>query len=595
MGYYLPRNERNEIPSRWLFFDAETKTERRDDGTEIQTLAFGWALFWYRERPTHPEQTHWHRFETSLEFIHLLHQCTASKERLMVCAHNLQFDSAIVGLIPHLSDLGYTVDYFISDYGRQLYKLHCDARSVLCVDSYNWFPFALDKIGASLGLEKLPLPDRDAPADEWDTYCQRDVRIVKGAVQRWLSFVHSEDLGNFAPTIAGQAFNAYRHRFLSHKLLVDNDRDRVALARSGYYGGRTEAFHLGKLPPGEYTMLDVNSLYPSVMHTNEYPTRVTWSTADGDDARAMHKSDARTMIAEVTLDTDAPLYPKRLKSHLAFPIGTFKTVLAGPELQMAADRNHVKQLHRWVAYEVAPIFTDYVEHFYELRRRYTTEGDAVSATIAKLLLNTLYGKFGQRTAVWQRVDGGPKQRYASWEEWNCDLGQWERYRVMDGTVYLEREPSEAHFAIPSIAAFVTSYARCRMISLIEAAGWEHVYYTDTDSLLVDSVGHSRLAHLISAERLGALKVVKQGQEVQINGLKDYLIDGDRTASGLKKDSVALPDGSFSTYDFWGITHNWAAGVTEGVVVRHYIKSLARRYAKGVVTATGAVEPLVLSE
>src|SRR4029079_11577929 len=131
-GYYLPRNEGNETPWRWLFFDTETKTERWKDDHDIHTLDYGFALLWVRGRPSHPEQKQWFRFTDPLSFIRLVHECTAPRPRLMLCAHNLQFDAAITGLLPHLTDLGYRVVYFISDYGRQLYKLVSDDRTILC-------------------------------------------------------------------------------------------------------------------------------------------------------------------------------------------------------------------------------------------------------------------------------------------------------------------------------------------------------------------------------------------------------------------------------------------------------------------------------
>ena len=594
-NYYVPPNEGNEIPWRWLFFDCEAISSPYKDAHELQTLDFGHALLWVRARPSHPEQAQWYRFGTPTELIKLIHSLAQPKQRLILCAHNLQYDAALTGLIPTLRDLGWEQDYFITDHGKQLYKLHHERRSLLCVDSYNWFPCSLAELGARVDLPKLPMPPETAPQGERDAYCQRDVEIVYHAVKRWCQEVADRDLGNFAFTLAGQAFNAFRHRFNPARLVVDRDTGRTTLARQAYYGGRCECFALGQLLPQRYTLLDVNSLYASVMEHNRFPIR----PIDQGNAHGGFFTDERysytQVIASVDLETDQPLYPVRHNRNLIFPIGRFTTTLAGPELFSAVEAGHVRGIGAWVAYETALLFTDYVRYMYDWRTERRGSGDTIGAHIAKLFLNTLYGKFGQKSTSWSPVERERSDHYRAWDEYDCDTGEFRRFRTIGDTVYRETEPRDAHFAIPSIAAFVTSYARQRLRWLIEKAGWQHVYYVDTDSLLVDSDGLSALTHLVDATQLGRLKIVDEGSDVHIHGLKNYSIDGRRKASGLKRDSVLLPDGSFSTQDFWGITHNWSAGITEGVVVHHYVKSLAPRYSKGIVGENGAVSPLVLSD
>ena len=593
-NYYLPPNEGNEIPWRWLFFDCESISQPYHDAHELQTLDFGYALLWVRERKSHPEQLQWYRFTKPLELVKLLHSLAQPKQRLIVCAHNIQYHAALAGLIPNLRDLGWHDDFLITDTGKQLYKLHCEDRSLLCVDSYNWLPFSLAEIGARIGLPKLDMPPNDAPQEEKNEYCKRDVDILFNAVKRWTEEVANRNLGNFAFTIAGQAFNAFRHRFNPAQLLVDRDQHRTNLARQAYYGGRTECYTLGTLPQQRYTLLDVNSLYASVMHRNKFPVKAIDQGNCGGGYLGDERYSYAQIIATVDLETDKPYYPYRKGSHLVFPIGRFRTTLAGPELFAAIELGHVAGIHDWVAYDMTQLFTDYVEYFYEWRKACNGSSDSIGATIAKLFLNTLYGKFGQRSTTWHPCDKGISTTYKQWDEYDCDTGEWRRFRTIGDTTYQESEPRDAHFAIPSIAAFVTSYARQYLLWLIELAGWEHVYYVDTDSLLVDSVGLSHLAHLVDGTQLGRLKVVDEGTEVHLHGLKNYSIDGRRKAAGLKRDSRVLPDGSFSTQDFWGITHNWSAGLREGVIVHHYVKSLSSRYAKGIVGENGAVTPLVLT-
>ena len=43
------------------------------------------------------------------------------------------------------------------------------------------------------------------------------------------------------------------------------------------------------------------------------------------------------------------------------------------------------------------LFKDYIEYFYELKENAAKNGDAAQKVIAKLFLNSLYGKFGTKT------------------------------------------------------------------------------------------------------------------------------------------------------------------------------------------------------
>jgi len=62
-------------------------------------------------------------------------------------------------------------------------------------------------------MRKGKMPDFGAPDEEWFAYCENDVRIELAALRTWLEFCEANDLGYFAPTIAGQAFNAFSSPF----------------------------------------------------------------------------------------------------------------------------------------------------------------------------------------------------------------------------------------------------------------------------------------------------------------------------------------------------------------------------------------------
>jgi len=65
------------------------------------------------------------------------------------------------------------------------------------------------------------------------------------AWKRWIEFCQSEDLGAFGYTIAGQSFNAFRHKFMKEDIYIHNSEKVLELERECYKGGRCEAFFIG--------------------------------------------------------------------------------------------------------------------------------------------------------------------------------------------------------------------------------------------------------------------------------------------------------------------------------------------------------------
>ena len=95
------------------------------------------------------------------------------------------------------------------------------------------------------------------------------------------------------------------------------------MARDSYIGGRTECFRIGTFD-GPLYYIDVNSMYPSVMKTGDYPTKLQGVYKNIEDREVDIWLREKCFIAEVTLSTDIPIYPLVNNGRLIFPTGTFK-------------------------------------------------------------------------------------------------------------------------------------------------------------------------------------------------------------------------------------------------------------------------------
>ncbi|GAH80478.1 unnamed protein product, partial [marine sediment metagenome] len=191
-------------------------------------------------------------------------------------------------------------------------------------------------------------------------------------------------------------------------IYIHNNEQAIELERNSYRGGRTECFYLGELKDDNYYIVDVNSLYPFVMRNNLYP--VKYVKIYGKMCRKMLSDALNTssIIAKVLIDTDEPVYAVR-RGRTVFPVGRFWVTLTTPELLYAIEHNHLIKVERAVIYEQANIFKSYVDRFYRLRQEFKSAGVAEYEELCKKMLNSLYGKFGQKAEVWEKIGECPNE------------------------------------------------------------------------------------------------------------------------------------------------------------------------------------------
>src|SRR5690606_28437653 len=142
-----------------------------------------------------------------------------------------------------------------------------------------------------------------------------------------------------------------------------------------------------------------------------------------------------------------------------FPVGTFQTVISTPEIEYALKRGDIKAVHEVAVYKMAPIFKTFVDRFYTFREKAKQEKNAVWDLLYKLVMNSLYGKFGQLKREWQEVGECNKELVETEEIIDVSNGQPVRlrFRKFGGKIYLEEQVDDvAYNAAIAIAAHVTA-------------------------------------------------------------------------------------------------------------------------------------------
>lgn len=575
-----------------MWVDTETDAEPGDDGEQRHVLRFGWACYRRQLSPGKWSRPQWHRFETAGAFWAWLDRKHRGRTALWWIAHNAAYDATVLSAWTELPRRGWELQTAVLDAPPFMAYWRNGTRLLRMLDTLNWWKVALSTVGQSVGLDKLPMPSPDASRREWDRYCKRDVEVIVEACVRWWEWLRERDFGGSAATLAAQAFVAFRHRFLTHSILIDANFSALELARDAYHGGRTEAFRIGAFE-GPFYLLDVRSEYPTVMERETYPTILRGVYGGLSPTELEQATERRAVVADVELETDEPVYPFNESSPLLFPTGRFRTVLTTGELRHALARGRIRRIYQVALYEQAPIFAAYVRELAALRADALKRQDRFETWILKLLMNSLYGKFGQRGRRTERVGETDDLACKMWDEVDGVTGERYRVRQLAGRIENHYMEGESRYSHPAIAAHVTAYGRLLLWALIERAGLGEVLYCDTDSVLVSQAGYDRLRSLIGEGGLGSLHLDRIVRHATIWGPKDYKLDDVQRTKGVRSSAQWIEPNVVTQEKWLGPRSLLRRGDISAPIVARVVKHLKRQYNKGVVLPGGSVRPFRL--
>jgi len=593
-AHLLTKNKGEEFPEDFIFFDTETFEVPLSEDLVEHKFRLGVALYWRTNVKDSQDILQWLKFTDPGVFWDFVVEKALAKRRLILMAHNIQYDMKVLKGFERLKNRNWKLTKMISEHFVNIWKFKKGTKTLMFVDTMNFFNLSLKRLGKDIGLEKFEMPEKESTANFWFCYCQRDVEIIYQAVKQWLIFIKENRLGCFSPTLASQSFNAYRHRFMSVPIFIHNNKTVTQLERESYHGGRTECFFIGKLPEKNYYNLDVNSMYPAVMKKNLYPTKLVSLIKPQSISELKKLLADYCLVARVKIKTQQPVFPYLKDNKLCFPIGEFETVLTSRELEYALSKNYIREVKETALYLKAKLFEDYVDFFYHQRRQYLKEQNFSFGFISKLFLNSLYGKWGQRNDVWEVVAENTGLPDCCYNEWDVDDRILNKFRVISGILEKSVGKVEAVHSFPAIASHITADSRMLLWNYIESAGRENVYYCDTDSLFVNKKALTNLKSFLSSFRLGFLKLKDQTQNLIIKGLKDYQFGSKLTLKGIKPEAKKIKDNTFLQWQWEGLRGSIHQNRMNTMVLKKVVKVLNRKYNKGKVLNNGTVIPFQIS-
>jgi len=415
-------------------------------------------------------------------------------------------------LLEKLVDRGYVVKIAFSGSSAIIVEISEGRRRWLLIDSYWLLRSPLAKIGEAIGIKKLndylcygsslvrgecdgkgcshPPPDNPkkpvciyyAPMGELRTYNEQDCLILQRAIVAFQEQI-LEMGGELCMTQASSAMKLYRRAYLDRTIRTNAIIN--ARARESYVGSRVEPF--ARRCSNAY-YYDINSSFPYAMTFPAPGNMIGGSSRMPTGEDELFLADVEIQIPDMYLP---PIPWRSPKDHrVYFPTGAWRSWLWGIDVRLLEEMGgKIVKCHRVLRFDSHTTLSEYALDLYDRRKKSTTEFEKM---LYKLLLNSLYGKFGEgrlKTAAYIN----PEDRYSDME------------MLMPGIYMREEEMNVEHEHVP-IATHITSFARRTLYRFdkmcLDLGGT--IYYNDTDSC-VTTISPDMLPPGTLGKELGQMK------------------------------------------------------------------------------------------
>jgi hypothetical protein len=531
---------------------------------EDHTLRLWSALTVRRRIPHSDQQTYqWGRGETAAELVAEIERRVVGLDTLWVCCHNLSFDLGLTRLPQLLSERGWQPQVQSLSPGAPWMRLGRGTKRVTFIDSFTWLPVSLAVLGEMVGVAKPDLPDSDDSPAAWRARCDADVEILATAMLELMAWWDAEKLGHWSVTGPASGWNALRHRDDLPAILIDPDPDRRAFERSAIYGGRREAYHVGKLSGGIYRDEDIHGAYPGVARDHPLPFRCAGHFPQMGAAKFAKLPGNLGVIAHCTVRDARGHVPVRVGGEVFFPTGDVATTLASPEIRRLVELGVQVDIGPGYLYWLSKGYGGWARWVMALADGQLEGAPAVARVTGKHWSRAVIGKFAQHVSSVERI--GPSQ-FSGWHVergWDADAKTDFQVVHMAGEMYHVDPDQESENAFPAVLAFVESYVRCQVDIMVREMPGGNVLQVDTDGCLLEQTGRNDSADWARA-RLGIdLRCKSVVSSVEILGPQHLWIGGESRLSGVPRGAARVTEDTYVGRIWPGLTWQLSQAGSEG--------------------------------
>ncbi|NJK97921.1 MAG: hypothetical protein HC905_26120 [Bacteroidales bacterium] len=344
-------------------------------------------------------------------------------------------------------------------------------------------------------------------------YCFRDCEIVYKALLETFYMA-----GCVRLTAASLALAYFRNKHLSYEIKFE--REKTDLFFDSYFGGRVEAFRLGNVLCNKY---DVNSEYPYVMSITQFPhpshLEIKNCPSKSFLTYAIKFFEGMGKFVVKHKNTFFGSLPVKLNDKLIFPTGIFSGHWNFNELRFAIEIGYVEILAcEYICYSQRLLktpFDNYVKQLYKVKQTSKHEAEILKA---KIFLNTLYGKFGEKlkyeTMYLPEIDFDFIELLKKKDRF-IEISLFSQDRKDCMITYKRKKDEQVKHAIASFASYITSAARIYLLKNMLENESKGICYCDTDSIF-----SSQEINFVDNGQLGEWKL-ENDKVIEIRGNKNY--------------------------------------------------------------------------
>jgi hypothetical protein len=485
---------------------------------------------------------------------------------LVVWAHNLPYDLRVCDGLAQLLKRGWKLGNISLMRTASWAAWRKGKCKLTLTDSVSWWKVGLDKLAEEQGVKRGRFNYERASVEQLTKRCEDDVSLLADAVAATMTWLRVEDLGNFRPTGSGQSHAAWRKRWMPERSVRVHDNGWALYAeRRAMHTGRTEAWRLGEIPEKLHEF-DLNLAYCRIAAHNALPQWLNGESGSMTVKQYRQTPPEQTVLADVTVTTDLPLVPVTRDERVIWPVGTFRTQLWSPEIDLLLDRGAKVEFNYCWLYKTGWALSDMASWIIEQLLREPGELHPAVARTIKHWARTLVGRMALRYRQWDYDGENERPDLCISYEPDLDTGDVHREMRIGNTVLLLAQLAESKSSCPMVPGWVQSRCRAILWQIAEAAGTQNVYYMDTDGVLIGEQGRFFLERKGLKGRDWQLLYKGGYNGVTIHGERNVEIGDDHRLAGIPKGAERTDTMTFEGEMWSGLERALEQGHTDYVSV-----------------------------
>lgn len=369
----------------------------------------------------------------------------------------------------------------------------------LCFNDFNcFFPGSLNSVCKNFGIlgkedfdiSKITKENFELEKNDIIKYCIQDCRCLFECVNKFAELLPKIDLFNSLDysffniaTNSSLALNLVKSFLNSKKIYLKGSYGSLLdLEKKSYHGGVCVVFK--KHFPKAYCY-DINSSYPAALKKN-LPYEVDFKFVYEESNYVMSKFDLITFDYELENNEFSIFAESAKDKSLIYVKKAINSVHWGIEVLFMIKNFKFKflKIKNVIRYKKKKLFSELIDYFYKLRLEEKNKENRNDTLIEmyKLVLNSIYGKFGQRFFN--------KEKLCKKDEVSNLFNDVKEIDIINdkyvNVIFKEDLDYQCQIgSLVRIASFTCARAKINLFNPIMKIGFNHLAYVDTDSLFLD--------------------------------------------------------------------------------------------------------------